>query len=92
MLDIISNNLFQVLGVYGILKQADIIRNVSKVKTYLKFGIGRLLLIEIDFILPKLGRGVEQMQNALSQINLSEDRISSLRYVGIDSPISIYAI
>ena len=75
MLDIITNNPFRTLGVYSNSKQADIVKNVSKLKAYL--NVGRVVDFPTDMkgTLPSLSRTLESSQAAQAAINLPNDKI-----------------
>ena len=75
MLDIIANNPFRTLGVYSNSKQADIVRNISKMKAYL--NVGRTVDFPTDMkgLLPVLNRSTQEAQAAQAAINLPNDKI-----------------
>lgn len=75
MLDIITNNPFRVLGVFSNAKQADILRNASKMKAYLNVGREVSFPSDMDFVLPPLTRDTNSAGKAQSDINLQSDRI-----------------
>ena len=75
MLDIIANNPFRTLGVYSNSKQADIVKNVSKMKAYLNVGRAVDFPTDMQGILPGLSRTVASAQAAQAAINLPNDKI-----------------
>lgn len=75
MIDIISNNPFRVLGVWTNAKQADIVKNVSKMKAYLNVGKAVGFPTDMQGLLPDLSRTVESAQAAQAAINLPNDKI-----------------
>lgn len=75
MLDIIANNPFRTLGVYSNSKQADIVKNVSRMKAYLNVGRAVDFPTDMQVILPDLSRTVESAQAAQAAINLPNDKI-----------------
>lgn len=75
MLDIIANNPFRTLGAYSNSKQADIVKNVSKMKAYLNVGRAVDFPTDMQGILPGLSRTVESAQAAQAAINLPNDKI-----------------
>lgn len=75
MIDIISNNPFRVLGVWTNAKQADIVKNVSKMKAYLNVGKAVDFPTDMQGLLPDLSRTVESAQAAQAAINLPNDKI-----------------
>ena len=75
MIDIISNNPFRVLGVWTNAKQADIVKNVSKMKAYLNVEKAVDFPTDMQGLLPDLSRTVESAQAAQAAINLPNDKI-----------------
>lgn len=75
MLDIIANNPFRTLGVYSNSKQADIVKNVSRMKAYLNVGKAVDFPTDMQGILPGLSRTVATAQAAQAAINLPNDKI-----------------
>lgn len=75
MLEAIVNNPFRTLGVYSNSKQADIVRNVSKMKAYLNVGRDVEFPTDMNGLLPNLNRSVESAQEAQAAINLLNDKI-----------------
>lgn len=75
MLDIIANNPFRTLGVYINSKQADIVRNVSRMKAYLNVGKTVDFPADMQSILPNFYRTAETVQTAQAAINLPNDKI-----------------
>lgn len=75
MINIITNNPFRVLGVFSNAKQTDIVRNVGKMKAYLNVGKGVSFTTDVDFLLGSIGRTMESVQKAQSDINLPKDKI-----------------
>lgn len=75
MLDIIANNPFRILGVYSNSKQADIVRNIGKMKAYL--NVGRVVEFPTDMqvLLPDLNRTTASAQSSQAAINLPNDKI-----------------
>lgn len=75
MLDIIANNPFRVLGVYGNCKQVDVVRNAGRMKAFI--NVGKQFNFPTDFtpVLPELNRNLGTVQDALSSINLPADRL-----------------
>lgn len=75
MIDIISNNPFRVLGVWTNAKQADIVKNFSRMKAYLNVGKAVDFPTDMQGILPSISRTVELAQAAQAAINLPNDKI-----------------
>lgn len=75
MLDIIANNPFRTLGVYSNSKQADIVRNISKMKAYLNVGRPVDFPSDMQGLLPSLNRTAPVAQAAQAAINLPNDKI-----------------
>ena len=75
MLEIIVNSPFRTLGVYSNSKQADIVKNVSRMKAYLNVGKAVDFPTDMQGILPGLNRTVELAQAAQAAINLPNDKI-----------------
>jgi hypothetical protein len=75
MLDIIANNPFRILGVWSNAKQADIVRNVSKMKAYLNVGKTIDFPTDMEGLLSSLNRSMQLAQTAQAAINLPNDKI-----------------
>lgn len=75
MLDIIANNPFRTLGVYSNSKQADIVRNIGKMKAYLNVGRAVEFPTDMQGLLPNLNRTTESAQASQAAINLPNDKI-----------------
>ena len=75
MLDIIANNPFRILGVWSNAKQADIVRNVSKMKAYLNVGKTIDFPTDMEGLLSSLNRSMQLVQTAQAAINLPNDKI-----------------
>ncbi len=75
MINIITNNPFRILGVFSNAKQTDIVRNVGKMKAYLNVGKDVSFTTDLDFLLGSIGRTMESVQKAQSDINLPKDKI-----------------
>ena len=75
MIYIIENNPFRVLGAWSNSKQADIVRNVSKMKAYLNVGRSVDFPTDLPGILPALNRTLQSAQAAQAAINLPNDKI-----------------
>lgn len=75
MLDIITNNPFRVLGVYSNSRQADIVRNVGRMKAFLNVGRSVEFPMDMHGLLPDLNRTAESVQTAQAAINLPNDKI-----------------
>ena len=75
MIEIIEHNPFRILGVWSNSKQADIIRNVSKMKAYLNVGRAVEFPTDMSSVLPILTRTVQSAQSSQAAINLPNDKI-----------------
>lgn len=75
MLEAIVNNPFRTLGVYSNSKQADIVRNIGKMKAYLNVGRAVEFPTDMKGLLPDLNRSIETAQDAQAAINLPNDKI-----------------
>lgn len=75
MINIITNNPFRILGVFSNARQTDIVRNVGKMKAYLNVGKDVSFTTDVGFLLGSIGRTMESVQKAQSDINLPKDKI-----------------
>ena len=75
MIDIITNNPFRVLGVWSNSKQADIVRNIGKMKAYLNVGRAVEFPTDMQGLLPNLNRTTVSAQSSQAAINLPNDKI-----------------
>ena len=75
MLEAIVQNPFRVLGVYSNSRQADIVRNIGRMKAYL--NVGKAIEFESDMsaVLPPISRTLASSQNAQAAITLPIDKI-----------------
>lgn len=75
MFDAISNNPFRILGVWSNARQADIVKNQSRMKAYL--NVGKVVEFPADMVslLPKIDRSLDIVQGAQAAINLPADKI-----------------
>ena len=76
MFDVITNNPFRILGVYSNCKQADIVRNFSRIKAFVNVGKEVHFPSDMDVILPRIERSIDSAQNAVSAINLPIDKLN----------------
>ena len=75
MIDIITNNPFRVLGVWSNSKQADIVRNIGKMKAYLNVGRAVEFPTDMQGLLPDINRTTVSAQSSQAAINLPNDKI-----------------
>ncbi|MBQ6311209.1 MAG: hypothetical protein IJK74_06645 [Bacteroidales bacterium] len=75
MIEIINKNPFRILGVWSNSKQADIVRNVRKMKAYLNVGRNIEFPTDMQSILPAMSRTLESTQEAQADVNLPADKI-----------------
>ena len=75
MFDGISNNPFRILGVWSNARQADIVKNQSRMKAYLNVGKTVEFPSDMTSLLPKIDRSLDIVQVAQAAINLPADKI-----------------
>ena len=75
MIDIITQNPFRILGVWSNARQADIVRNIGRMKAYLNVGRPVDYPSDINFLIPEVQRTLESAQKAQADINLPADKL-----------------